>query len=109
MKQSVPEKIKLFLILCQGLSSFYSEMMRGLGASTRLWELVDRVPAIPYDSGIHPEAGLRGQISFQDVHFAYPTRPDNVIFKGMPFLSMFIWCVSKIVMRQDKFKVLIFF
>ena len=58
-------------------------MMRGLGASTRLWELVDRVPAIPYDSGIHPEAGLRGQISFRDVHFAYPTRPDNVIFKGM--------------------------
>jgi ABC-type multidrug transport system, ATPase and permease components len=30
-----------------GLSSFYSEMNRGLGASTRLWELVDRVPKIP--------------------------------------------------------------
>jgi len=30
-----------------GLSSFYSEMMRGLGASTRLWELIDRKPTIP--------------------------------------------------------------
>ncbi len=30
-----------------GLSSFYSEMNRGLGASSRLWELVDRVPQIP--------------------------------------------------------------
>lgn len=30
-----------------GLSSFYSEMNRGLGASARLWELLDRVPQIP--------------------------------------------------------------
>jgi len=30
-----------------GLSSFYSEMMKGLGASTRLWELIDREPIIP--------------------------------------------------------------
>ena len=100
--------MKLFSISFQGLSSFYSEMMRGLGASTRLWELVDRVPAIPYDSGIHPEAGLRGQISFKDVHFTYPTRPDNAIFKGMSFMSMLTWCVSYIVMLRDKLKVSIF-
>lgn len=31
-----------------GLSSFYSELNRGLGASTRLWEIIDRVPAISY-------------------------------------------------------------
>ncbi len=30
-----------------GLSSFYSEMMKGLGASTRLWQLIDRKPSIP--------------------------------------------------------------
>lgn len=30
-----------------GLSSFYSEMNRGLGASSRLWELLDRTPKIP--------------------------------------------------------------
>lgn len=32
-----------------GLSSFYSEMMKGLGASTRLWELIDTVPTIPLE------------------------------------------------------------
>lgn len=31
-----------------GLSTFYSELMRGLGASTRLWELLDRQPLIPF-------------------------------------------------------------
>jgi ATP-binding cassette subfamily B (MDR/TAP) protein 10 len=35
-----------------GLSSFYSEMNRGLGASTRLWELLDRVPGIPVSGDI---------------------------------------------------------
>lgn len=35
-----------------GLSSFYSELNRGLGASTRLWELVDRMPAIPVSGDI---------------------------------------------------------
>ncbi|KFM79193.1 ATP-binding cassette sub-family B member 10, mitochondrial, partial [Stegodyphus mimosarum] len=29
-------------ISINGLSTFYSELMRGLGASTRLWELIDR-------------------------------------------------------------------
>lgn len=30
-----------------GLSSFYSELNKSLGASTRLWQIVDRIPAIP--------------------------------------------------------------
>lgn len=30
-----------------GLSSFYTELMRGIGASTRTWEIIDREPAIP--------------------------------------------------------------
>lgn len=30
-----------------GLSSFYSELMKGFGAGTRLWELLDRQPEFP--------------------------------------------------------------
>lgn len=29
-----------------GLSNFYSELNRSLGASVRLWEIIDRVPQI---------------------------------------------------------------
>lgn len=35
-----------------GLSSFYSEMNKGLGASSRLWELIDRVPQIPVSGNL---------------------------------------------------------
>lgn len=36
-----------------GLTSFYSEMNRGLGASTRLWQIIDRIPAIPISGKLY--------------------------------------------------------
>ena len=32
-----------------GLSTFYTGIMKGIGASTRLWELMDKQPTIPID------------------------------------------------------------
>jgi ATP-binding cassette, subfamily B (MDR/TAP), member 10 len=40
-----------------GLGSFYSELARGLGASERLWTILDRNPALPIE-------GLLGQLNF---------------------------------------------
>ena len=39
-----------------GLSSFYSELMKGLGAGSRLWELLEREPELPFNGG--SELGL---------------------------------------------------
>jgi ATP-binding cassette subfamily B (MDR/TAP) protein 10 len=63
-----------------GLSSFYSEMMKGLGASTRLWELIDSTPQIPLHGGMVPVNGMKGHIQLQNASFAYPTRADTLIF-----------------------------
>lgn len=30
-----------------GLSSFYTELNKGMGAATRLWQIIDREPKIP--------------------------------------------------------------
>ena len=65
-----------------GVSTFYGEMMKGLGASTRLWELTDRMPLIPPAGGIIP-ANPVGRVSFEDVSFAYPSRPDQDILKSL--------------------------
>ncbi|XP_076312810.1 ATP-binding cassette sub-family B member 10, mitochondrial [Tachypleus tridentatus] len=62
-----------------GLSSFFSELMRALGASTRLWEIIDRVPAMPLAGGFKPTA-FKGDIEFHDLSFWYPNRPNVVIF-----------------------------
>lgn len=39
------------LFLPSGLSSFYSELMKGLGAGGRLWELLERQPQLPFNGG----------------------------------------------------------
>uniref|UniRef100_A0A8B9SGF7 ATP-binding cassette sub-family B member 10, mitochondrial n=1 Tax=Anas platyrhynchos TaxID=8839 RepID=A0A8B9SGF7_ANAPL len=65
-----------------GLSSFYSELMKGLGAGGRLWELIERKPQLPFNEGITlGKATFRGALEFKNVEFAYPTRPEASIFK----------------------------
>ncbi|KAG0636299.1 P-loop containing nucleoside triphosphate hydrolase protein [Tuber brumale] len=67
-----------------GLSSFYSELMKGVGAASRLFELQDRKPSISPTVGI-PIASARGTIKFENVCFSYPTRPAVTIFNDLTF------------------------
>lgn len=30
-----------------GLSNFYTQLNKGIGAATRLWQIIDREPSIP--------------------------------------------------------------
>ncbi|CAI5645797.1 unnamed protein product [Oreochromis niloticus] len=70
-----------------GLSSFYSELMKGFGAGARLWELLDRKPEFPLNEGkILPADQLKGQLEFCDVSFAYPTRKEAPIFQNLNLL-----------------------
>lgn len=69
-----------------GLSSFYSELMRGIGASTRIWEIIDREPAIPIISEterLMSKEILNGDIQFNDISFAYPTRKEQNILTNL--------------------------
>ncbi|KAI5458399.1 P-loop containing nucleoside triphosphate hydrolase protein [Mariannaea sp. PMI_226] len=67
-----------------GLSGFYSELMKGVGAASRLFELQDRKPGIHQTAGV-PVKSAQGPIVFKDVTFAYPTRPAVRIFNGLNF------------------------
>ncbi len=67
-----------------GLSSFYSELMKGVGAASRLFELQDRKPSIHSTVGV-PVKSAQGPIQFKNVTFAYPTRPAVKIFDGLDF------------------------
>uniref|UniRef100_A0A665UHE4 ATP-binding cassette sub-family B member 10, mitochondrial n=1 Tax=Echeneis naucrates TaxID=173247 RepID=A0A665UHE4_ECHNA len=70
-----------------GLSSFYSELMKGFGAGARLWELLDRKPEFPLNEGlVLPPDQLKGRLEFCDVSFAYPTRKGAPIFQNLSLL-----------------------
>lgn len=65
-----------------GLGNFYSELMKGAGAASRLFEVEDRKPVIPPFRG-QPLRNPKGNIVFSNVYFAYPTRPAVDIFQGL--------------------------
>ncbi len=67
-----------------GLSGFWSELMKGVGAATRLFELQDRKPTIAPTAGKSVESA-RGPIRFENVTFSYPTRPAVAIFNDLDF------------------------
>jgi putative ABC transport system ATP-binding protein len=67
-----------------GLSSFYSELMKGVGAASRLFELQDREPTISPTKG-DKVLSARGPIRFEKLSFSYPTRPALAIFKDLDF------------------------
>ncbi|QLQ78737.1 hypothetical protein HG537_0B00860 [Torulaspora globosa] len=66
-----------------GLSSFYSELMKGAGAAARVFELKDRKPLIPPTIGADPITLRNKPITFDHVSFTYPTRPNHMIFQDL--------------------------
>lgn len=67
-----------------GVTGFFSELMKGVGAATRLFELQDKKPNINPTAGL-PVKSAQGPIKFSNVSFAYPTRPALPIFEGLDF------------------------
>lgn len=66
-----------------GLSSFYTDLNKSLGAATRLYEIIDREPIISNQGGIIPIEVPQGHIEFKDIKFSYPSRDDVQIFHDL--------------------------
>ena len=57
--------------------------MRGIGAGTRIFELLERDPLIPVARGSEPPQGESANIVFEKVSFEYPTRKGIDVLDGM--------------------------
>ncbi len=64
------------------LTDLWADFMRAVGAAERVFELIDRQPAIP-SSGGERLPSVQGRVEFQQVRFAYPTRPDVPVLRGI--------------------------
>lgn len=62
-----------------------SDMSRGSNAVSSVFAALDRVSEIEPDepNGIKARKGIKGQVEMMDVFFAYPARPEQMIFKGL--------------------------
>jgi len=67
------------------LSSWFATLMKGLGASSRIFEILDAKPVsvmLGKGHALSPAEPLK-PIVFKNVHFSYPARPNTPILKGL--------------------------
>lgn len=57
--------------------------MKGVGAGSRVFWLLDRPSAIPLDKGVNIPMERNGPIRFENVHFTYPSRKEVAVLKGV--------------------------
>jgi ABC-type multidrug transport system fused ATPase/permease subunit len=67
-----------------GLASLFGSIMGAMGATDRVFRLLDREPDIPVrdPKGARPTS-VSGLIEIEDVQFAYPSRPDVPVLRGL--------------------------
>ena len=73
------------LLVARGLrnaSRFSAEALRAVGATRWIFDLIERKPLIALEGGERP-GGLPASITFEQLRFRYPTRPDVEALKGI--------------------------
>ena len=70
-----------------GFADLYSQLQKTLGATQRIREILreDTEPVPLEETTINSAYKLIGNVAFEDVHFAYPSRPDVPVLKGLSF------------------------
>jgi ATP-binding cassette subfamily B protein len=63
-----------------GLGDIYSQLQKSIGASERILEILETADEKP---GASTTIKLQGKIEFNNVQFAYPTRPDVQVLKAL--------------------------
>ncbi|GMN63161.1 hypothetical protein TIFTF001_032223 [Ficus carica] len=78
-----------FNVLMGGLSILsalpnLTGITEALAASTRVLEMIDRVPAIDSeDRKGKALSHVRGEVEFKNIYFSYPSRPDTPVLQGL--------------------------
>ncbi len=65
------------------LGSLWGDFMAGIGASNRVFEIIERDPLVA-DVG-NTLQKIDGRLEFRNVFFSYPTRSDVEVLKGISF------------------------
>lgn len=72
-----------------GLPEQFAQIQRAVGASERIFEIIDEENEPVNDSPDRQRGSLKlnGKVQLNNIHFAYPTRPDFPVLKGVNFAA----------------------
>jgi ABC transporter fused permease/ATP-binding protein len=69
-----------------GIAELYAQIQRAIGGIERLMDILDETPEVlDLNTASTAVSKINGQVSFQNVRFAYPTRKDLEVLKGITF------------------------
>jgi ABC-type multidrug transport system fused ATPase/permease subunit len=72
-----------------GIAELYSQVQKAIGATERVFELLDEVPEnINSDIATNIEK-IKGEVTFQNVAFSYPSRKEIQVLKNVNFKADF--------------------
>lgn len=67
-----------------GMGDLYAQINKTIGASERIFEILEEKPEITLAESERPlQEPVTGNISYQDVHFSYPSRKDLPVLRGL--------------------------
>jgi len=90
-KEMYPGDLMNFLISTQmmqksmaNMSVLFGQIVRGMSAGTRVFEYIELRPTMKLNGGKKiNKSYIKGDISFKNVKFSYPTRPDQIILNDL--------------------------
>ncbi|HJQ67504.1 MAG TPA: ABC transporter transmembrane domain-containing protein [Blastocatellia bacterium] len=66
-----------------GMTELYGQFNQAIGATRRLFELLDTKPEIKDPEPAEPLAEVSGNVELKDVHFTYPDERELAVLKGV--------------------------
>ena len=61
------------------ITSLFNDFMKAVGASKRVFQLLDREPKVAFTGGETAPSHISGAVDLRKVCFSYPSRPDQVV------------------------------
>ncbi|WP_339888403.1 ABC transporter transmembrane domain-containing protein [uncultured Flavobacterium sp.] len=72
-----------------GIAELYAQIQKAVGATERVFELLDEVPEKINATQNHSTQKIKGTVSFKNVGFSYPSRPEIEVLKDVNFSAGF--------------------
>lgn len=72
-----------------GIAELYSQMQKAIGATERVFELLDEVPEKINSNEASSIEKINGVVAFKNVAFSYPSRKEIQVLKNVSFTAKF--------------------
>ena len=72
-----------------GVAELYAQIQKAIGATERVFELMDEKPEPIIDINLQEKIQIQGNVVFENVAFSYPTRSEVEVLKNVSFSANF--------------------